>query len=418
MNTISLGTAAGFTLASGYAGLVSSLAFEAEDAVNFQMLVSSNQLSNDEGILAGDQSAEDQAYAQLQADTDSETAFAAAYNVAEQGYTNALATSNQDEMASQTAQQAAAVAEANAAAAAQAASRRRRHVVATDPERDRARQHFQRPGAAGINWTNSISLDQHRDRRYSHGPLTISGVTIQSGSSVTLAAASNVDIASGSTIEAASTSPITITANTNDASSGATVTIDGTLSAKSASIGVDPNATGHETFTITPSATTPISVNGGSDSSGDNTLNYNAGGLAPTLSETVSNNEVIYTITAAGVAPVTFTNIEIVNITNAAGGGSLTLMGLSGQANAMSLVGTGQGAGTVTLNGLAISFSGVTSFSYQGGGVARRRRHNHRDAVRHFPLEFSGHGRRRLRQPREPHVQQRGLTGRYRDGDR
>ena len=36
----------------------------------------------------------------------------------------------------------------------------------------------------------------------------------------------------------------------------------------------------------------------------------------------------------------------------------------------MSLVGTGQGAGTATLNGLAISFSGMTSFSYQGGGAA------------------------------------------------
>ena len=79
---------------------------------------------------------------------------------------------------------------------------------------------------------------------------------------------------------------------------------------------------------------------------------------------------------------MTFTNIEIVNITNAAGGGSFTLMGLSGQANAMSLVGTGQGAGTATLDGLAISFSGMTSFSYQGGGAAGGRRHDHRDAVR------------------------------------
>ena len=68
------------------------------------------------------------------------------------------------------------------------------------------------------------------------------------------------------------------------------------------------------------------------------------------------------------MAPVTFTNIEIVNITNAAGSGSLTLMGMSGQANAMSLVGTGQGAGIATLNGVPISFSGMTSFSYQGGG--------------------------------------------------
>ena len=33
----------------------------------------------------------------------------------------------------------------------------------------------------------------------------------------------------------------------------------------------------------------------------------------------------------------------------------------------MSLVGTGQGAGTATLHGVAFSFSGITSFSYQGG---------------------------------------------------
>ncbi len=36
----------------------------------------------------------------------------------------------------------------------------------------------------------------------------------------------------------------------------------------------------------------------------------------------------------------------------------------------MNLVGTGQGAGTATLNGLAIAFSGMTSFSYEGGGAA------------------------------------------------
>ena len=71
---------------------------------------------------------------------------------------------------------------------------------------------------------------------------------------------------SGSTIEAVST--ITITANGNDDPSGATVTVAGTLLAQSASIGVDPNATGNETFNITPSATMPISVDGGSDSSG------------------------------------------------------------------------------------------------------------------------------------------------------
>ena len=324
-------------------------------------------LGNDESQLATYQSAEDEAEAQLDADMDTETAFAAAYNVAEQNYTSAVAISNQDELASEAAQQAAAAAEANAAAASQAAS----VAGATTPPTLNVTGPVSisnAQGAAGINWTNPI-VSNSTVTEQSQGPLAISGVTIQSGSSVTLTAASNVNIASGSTIEAASTSPITITANTNDASGGATVTLDGTLSAQSASIGVDPNATGNETFTITPSATTPISVNGGSDSSGDNTLNYNAAGLAPTLSETMSNNEVIYTITAAGVAPVTFTNIEIVNITNAAGSGSLTLMGMSGQANAMSLVGTGQGAGIATLNGVPILFSGMTSFSYQGGGA-------------------------------------------------
>ena len=184
-----------------------------------------------------------------------------------------------------------------------------------------------------------------------------SGVTVQStGSSVTLFAGDNVVIESGSTIEAVST--ITITANGNDDPSGATVTVAGTLLAQSASIGVDPNATGNETFTITPSATTPISVDGGSDSSGANTLNFNAEGLPVTISG--------HTITAGTLAPVTFTNIEIVNITNGAGS-SLTLGGTSGAANTMSLVGTGQEAGTATLNGVAFPFSGMTRFSYQGG---------------------------------------------------
>ena len=63
---------------------------------------------------------------------------------------------------------------------------------------------------------------------------------------------------------------------------------------------------------------------------------------------------------------MTFTNIQIVNITNGAGS-SLTLDGTSGAANTMSLVGTGPEAGTATLNGVAFSFSGMTGFSYQGG---------------------------------------------------
>ena len=230
-----------------------------------------------------------------------------------------------------------------------------------------------------------------------------SGVTVQStGSSVSLLAGNNVVIQSGSTIEAVST--ITITANGNDDPNGATVTVAGTLIAPSASIGVDPDATGQETFNITPSATTPISVDGGSDSGGVNTLNINAEGLPVTISGD--------TITVGTLAPVTFTNIQIVNITNGAGS-SLTLDGTSGAANTMSLVGTGQEAGTATLNGVAFSFSGMTSFSYQGGA-------GDTIAVTPFPespVEPGGHGRRRHRHPREPHVR-RARAERYRDGDR
>ena len=363
LDTITLGSVAQLNTASSLLGLIEGITDVAEQAASIALIVATNDLGTDETTLATDQAAQDAAYAQLHADMDTETAFAAAYNVAEQNYTSAVAISNQDELASEAAQQAAAVAQANAAAASQAVA----VAGATTPPTLNVTGPVSisnAQGAAGINWTNAI-VSNSTVTEQSQGPLAISGVTVQSGSSVTLTAASNVNIASGSTIEAAAA--LTITANTNDASGGATVTVDGTLSAPSASIGVGPNATGNETFTITPSATTPISVNGGSDSSGANTLDYNADGLAPTLSETMSNNEVTYTITASGVQSVTFTNIEIVNITNEAGGGSLTLMGMSGQANAMSLVGTGQGAGIATLNGVPILFSGMTSFNYQGG---------------------------------------------------
>jgi hypothetical protein len=368
LNSIDLGIADAVNTAAAYLNLADAVLTVAASAAYLALIGTTVQLGTDQGVLANDQSAQDQAQAQWQAALDTQTAFAAAYNVAEQNYASALAISNQDEKASEKAQQAAAVAEANATAAAAAASL----AAATTPPTLNVTGPVaisNAPGAAVVNWTNAI-VSNSAVTEQSQGPLTLSGVTIQSASSVTLTAGSNVDIASGSSITAAATSPITITANTNDAASGATVTLDGTLSAQSVSIGVGPNAPGNETFTITPSATTPISVNGGSDSSGANTLNYNAAGLAATVSETVANNEVSYTITAAGVQPVTFTNIEILNITNAAGGGSLTLVGLSGQDNAMSLVGTGQGAGIATLNGLSILFSGMTSFSYQGGGAA------------------------------------------------
>jgi hypothetical protein len=122
-------------------------------------------------------------------------------------------------------------------------------------------------------------------------------------------------------------------------------------------INVDPGDTNNDTFTITPSVTTPVTVTGGA---GSDTLNFNADGLAVTILGSQ--------ITAAGRAPVTFSSIEAVHITNAAGGGSVTLNAATGMDDSMILTGTGQGAGTFTLNGgTPISFSGVTTFAYNGG---------------------------------------------------
>ena len=131
-------------------------------------------------------------------------------------------------------------------------------------------------------------------------------------------------------------------------------------SPRSATIGVDRQRTNNNnTFTITPSATTPITVDGGT-AAGTNTLNFNADGLAVTI---LGN-----TITAAGEQPVTFSDFATVNIINAAGGGSITLDAAAGMNDTMVLTGTGPGAGTFTLNGgTPISFSGVTSFAYNGG---------------------------------------------------
>lgn len=185
-----------------------------------------------------------------------------------------------------------------------------------------------------------------------------SGVTVQANEApINLSAGNNVLVQAGSTISATN-NVITITANTDANPNGATVTVAGSLLAQSVSIGVGANSTGNEIFNITPSATTPITVNGGSSTAGPNTLNFNAQGL----SVTIAGN----TIRAGNLAPLTFTNVQFVNITNAS---TLTLNGASGVANTMSLVGTGQQAGTATLNGIAYSFSNTIGFSYLGGGA-------------------------------------------------
>ncbi|QEG38732.1 dockerin type I domain-containing protein [Roseimaritima ulvae] len=187
------------------------------------------------------------------------------------------------------------------------------------------------------------------------------GVTIEStGASVLLRAGDNVNVASGATVKAATS--VTITANFSDDAgdaTGAEVVVAGQLVAPSALINVDPTADDDDTFTITPSVATPITVDA---EDGSDTLNFVADGLAVTI---LGN-----TITAAGRAPVTFNNFEFVNITNVAGDGSVTLLTAPGDADVMILTGTGQGAGTFTLNGgIPISFSGTPSFTFNAGDM-------------------------------------------------
>jgi hypothetical protein len=148
----------------------------------------------------------------------------------------------------------------------------------------------------------------------------LAGVTINTNSPLTVSAniaapgaieltAEDVNISAHTTIHSNST--ITITGDASD-NGHARVTIGGTLDAPSALIGMDAGSPGHDTFNISPSATTPITVTG---VGADNTLNFDALGRAVILSETPSED----TITAAGMQPVMITNLAFVNITNAPG---------------------------------------------------------------------------------------------------
>jgi len=347
-----------FNVVASTFGLISATAGAAALSAQVDLNNDANALSNDLAILNSAQAAQAQAYAQLYADMDTQAALAAAYDVMEQAYaasqqayTNAQATSILVEAAGDS-NQALAIAGVVFASPGQP-------INATAPGSGPVMIQAHSPLTISADTTaaDALTLSAEPDDPTGNDLTVVSGVTVRStGSSVTLVAGNNIDIQSGSTIKAASA--ITITANAKGDPNGATVTVAGALIATSVVIGVDPNATGNETFTITPSATTPISVDGGSHSSGANTLNFNALGLPVTISGN--------TITAGTRAPVTFTNIQIVNITNEAGS-SLMLAGTSGVANTMSLVGGGQQAGTATLNGIAFAFSGVTTFSYQGG---------------------------------------------------
>ncbi len=210
--------------------------------------------------------------------------------------------------------------------------------------------------AANVTSAGAIALTAAADSPPFDNLTVDPGVTIQStGSSVSLSAGNNINVPTGSTIAASSTIAIT------GGASSANVVVVGTLSAASATIGVAATTSNQNTFTIAPSATTPITVNGGT-AAGTNTLNFNANGLAVTI---LGN-----TITAAGEQPVTFSHFATVNLINAAGGGSITLDAAAGVNDTMVLIGTGPGAGTFTLNGgTPISFTGVTSFAYNGAAT-------------------------------------------------
>ncbi len=359
----------------------------AASGISFALTADSNTLSTHEGTLADAQAAQAQAYVQLQADLSTQTALTDEYDALLQAYNTATQAAADEQTIAVQDQVVSAQAIAAVVATAtpqpmtvsgqlkvtdQANGATGSGIAISTPITSSATTGL--PGAtiqssspltvgASITFPGPIDLEAKPESSSETGDdLTVgSGVTIQStGSSVSLVAGDNVVIPSGATIQASST--IVIIGDTNYEPSGANVTVAGTLNAPGAFIAVPLNATGPHTFNITPSATTPMLVEGAA-AAGTDTLNFYAGGRAVTLS---GNGD---TITAAGMQPVAFEYIAHVNIIDAANGGaSYTLAGFSGQANTLSLVGTAQGAGTVTIDGFPpLSFSGVASFNYQGG---------------------------------------------------
>ena len=337
--------------------------------VNGMLTTDMINLATAQQTLSIDESAANQAYATWQADLSSLQSFTAAANVATQAYQSSVQvlTNSQTNTAQVQAQGEANT--ANAVAGVIFASPSQPITVSSTnaliiENQNKLNGQLNVTSNMTSNTTINLQAGPGSNPKNSGDNLTVSsGVTVTSTQSaglgsVNLSAGNNVLIQSGAIIQS-SNNPITITANTNGDSLGATVTVAGTLVAPSVTIGVGSQATGNEIFNITPSATTPITVNGGSSSAGANTLNFNANGL----SVIISGNS----ITAVNQATVTFTGIQKVVILNAAT--SLTLSGTSGVANTMSLVGSGQGAGTATLNGVSYSFSSLSGFNYQGGGA-------------------------------------------------
>jgi hypothetical protein len=308
-------SADGFNLASAIAAVAAA-------AVGDQQIIDSNKLTSDSNTLATDESNEAEAYGQLQADVNAQTDLTDVYDATLQAY----------DIAQQAAAADQAIAMQDQAVSGQAIAA----VAATAT-----------PQALNVN-----------------GPIVIEDQA-------------NVVIPSGVTIQAASTSAITITGGANDDPAGASVTVDGMLSAASALLDVPSNSTGPDTFNVNPSATTPITVTGGE---GTDTLNFNAEGLTVAISGD--------TITAAGMKPVTFTNIAVVNISDAVGNASFTLTVPSGTpstsiptvniTNGDVLNYTGSAGDTVTVtpstatinqaSAVSVVYAGIKSVNLAGSG--------------------------------------------------
>jgi hypothetical protein len=339
-------------------------------SLEYQVTADENTLGNDQTALAAAQSAQTQADAQLLADQDTETAVAAAYNVAQQGAASEAISAQQDQAIAQADSAlvlaASALSSALTSASATAATATAQPLSVTGPLTVTGEAPQSGSGTTGLAISAPITVNT------ATGVTAPAGVTLNgNGNSLTVSAnvtapgpialsapasaagGGELSVSSGATIQ--SNAAITLSATGNQGS-GATVVLDGTLAAPTATIyagSAGAPDSSNDTFTVTPSANTPITVDGGT---GQDTLNFEAGGLPVTVSGDA--------ITAGTLAPVTFSNIKTVNIIDAAS--VLTFEGTSGMTNTLSVVGTGQEAATATLNGVAYSFTGVTDFIYQG----------------------------------------------------
>jgi uncharacterized repeat protein (TIGR01451 family) len=119
---------------------------------------------------------------------------------------------------------------------------------------------------------------------------------------------------------------------------------------------------GNDTVNTQSLASTTQNIDGGSFSTNPpgNTLDYNA--------QNASFTDNGSTITQAGAQPINYTNFQTINVSNSTGG--ITVDGTSA-ADTLVVNATNANSGTYQLNnGPVVSFSGISSFTFDGGGGA------------------------------------------------